>query len=133
MGGMQTLSVGKMYKDMGNRTLPSGNIMPEIECRRASAREALKPIRSKFFGQTKVSSAEKIKVLNSLLLSRQFCASGCWPSLTVVQRQRIHVYTMAFFRTCLQESHGHMVDGVDTMLTDLQLLRTYDKEALHIR
>ena len=96
-GGPVVLACSKIYRHMGHRTMATGSIMPEIAMRYASAKDAMRQLRSPFCRKTSVQACDKVNVASSLILSRQFTGAGCWPALRTVERQRIHSNVMFFF------------------------------------
>ena len=119
------LHVVKHYKHMGRRVLPDGSILPEIAARYATTRKIAKPLENRLFRKSAVAWSEKVNVAGSLLLSRQFNASGAWPELRLVERQRLHANVIGFLRSSVSEKFS----DVDQLLTDAQMLHAYNFRA----
>ena len=86
--GAFCLSVVRQYKHMGSKTLASGAIMPEVIARHHSAKQAMQPLRSKFFQATRVEFADKFNLGASIMLSRGVYGSSGWPIPTVAEKKR---------------------------------------------
>ena len=83
----------------GILTPPNLSLNPELTARNASMREAMKPIASKCFRASGVPIDAKLKILQSLILSRGLFGSSTWHRPSVSELRKIHRNVMHAIRS----------------------------------